>query len=163
MALTPAQKLTLKADILATPEALAIYTDGNLVALADFYNALANPAYWVWRTNVTRADLYHSTSVDGTTWNWTTYKNQAVAEQNAWVQMFMGDEADFSRPNLRAGVAAIFSGSTQANAQRDHCLTIGRRTANRIEKLFATGLGTSVSPSVMDFQGDLSPSDVIGL
>lgn len=163
MALTPEQRTALKNDILANPDALAIYTDGNLTALADLYNAPASPSYWVWRTNVTRADLYHSTSVDGTTWNWTTYKGQNVSEQNAWVQMFMGDEADFSRANLRAGVAAIFSGSAQANAQRDHCLAIGRRIASRLEKVCAAGAGTSVSPSMMTFEGALSFTDLIGI
>lgn len=163
MALTAAQKLTLKADILANPDALAIYDIGDLSALADLYNQPASPAFWVWRTNVSRADLYHSTSPDGTTWNWTTYKNQGVAEQNAWVQMFMGDLADFSKPNLRAGIGSIFTGSAQANAQRDHCLSVGRRLARRVEKLYALGTGSSVSPATMVVEGALSFSDLIGL
>lgn len=161
--LTPAQKVTLKAHILANQDIAPLYNDGNLSGLADALNAKAAPDFWVWRTNVTRAELYHGTSPDGSTWNWNTYKAQSVTEQGAWVQMFMGDQANFALPNLRAGVAAIFTGSAQQNAQRDHCLSMGRRLASRIEKLLATGTGSAVSPATMTFEGVLFYTELIGL
>lgn len=166
-ALTPAQLQTLKTDIAANTATvqfggeavqirnLPLNDDANF-AIAAWYNGVAAPDFWVWRTNVSREEIYNSTSPDATTWNWTTYKNQAVAEQNAWVQMFMGDRANFSQPNLRAGIAAIFTGSAQANAQRDHCLAMGRRKATRAEKLLATGTGSSGTPATMGFEGNLS-------
>jgi hypothetical protein len=159
--LTAQQLQTLEADILADPAFAAIphNTDGAF-AIAAAYSLPASPDFWVWRTNVTRADIYHSTSPDGTTWNWTTYKNQSVTEQNAWVQMFMGDIANFSLVNLRAGVAAIFTGTAPQTAQRDHCLSVGRRKASRIEKLLSSGTGSAVSPATMGFEGALSYPDV---
>jgi len=163
MALTPAQKQTLKTNIQATPEANALYVDGNLDGLAAYYNVVASPDFWVWRTNVSRADIYNLTSPAASTWNWTTYKNQGVAEQNAWVQMFMGDLADFSKTNLRDGVAAIFTGSAQANAQRDHVLATGRRLSNRLEQVFANGTGSSASPGTMVVEGALHYTELIGL
>lgn len=159
--LTPAQLQTLKAAILAD-NALNSQPntgDGNS-AIAAALNLTASPSYWVWRTNVTRADLYHGTSPDGTTWNWTTYKGQSVTEQNAWTQMFMGDTANFALANLRAGVAAIFTGSAPQNAQRDHCLSVGRRLATRGEQVLATGTGSPASPAVMGFEGSLTYQDV---
>lgn len=148
MALSPAQLATLKAAILADATLNAFpNTQDGAFSIAELMNT-TNPAvdFWVWRTSVSRAQIYKETSPDATTWNWTTYKNQAATEQNAWVQMFMGDAADFSQDNLRAGIAAIFTGSAQANAQRDHCLSVGRKKATKTEKTFATGTGSTVSP-----------------
>lgn len=161
MGLTNAQKALIKADIIANPDLNAFPNnlDGNY-EIARLYGLTATPDFYVWRTEVTRAEVYHETSSDGTTWSWTTYKNQGATEQNAWVQMFMGDRANFAKPNLRAGIAAIFTGSAQANAQRGHCLAMGRRLAKRGEKVLASGTGSTASPATMGFEGNLSVDDV---
>lgn len=163
MTLTVEQKATLKTHILANQDTATLYTDGNLDGLAGLLNAQASPAFWVWRTNVQRREIYHSTGPEGTTFNWTIFKAQSVTEQGAWREMFMGDEADFSLQNLRAGIANIFSGSAQQNAQRDHCLAVGRRLASRIERLLATGTGSTASPGTMTFEGVLPYTELIGL
>lgn len=167
--MTPAQKATLKTAIQATPAANAFYVNGDLTGLADFLNTNVAPAFWVWRPDVSRADIYalpNDLPVSGAQtgfWNWTTYKNQAATEQNAWVQMFMGDQTNFAFDNVRAGVSAIFTGSAQATAQRDHVLAIGRRAASFAEKVLATGAGTTASPAVMSHTGPISSSELIGL
>ena len=169
MLLTAQQKATVKAAILADVGVSQTFIDGNTPGVADYMNANASPAFWVWRTNVTREEVYtlqNDLPVSGAQtgfWEWTTYKNQAVAEQNAWVQMFMGDTANFSRLNLRDGVGKIFTGSAAANAQRDHCLAIGRRLASRVEKILATGTGSTASPGTMVVEGPLTATDVQGL
>ena len=167
MPLNLTQLAALKAAIAANTatingvpiNALPLDDDASF-AIAAWYNDIASPDFWVWKTAVARQEIYDQVSPDGTSWNWTTYKNQSATEQNAWVQMFMGDRANFSQDNLRAGVAAIFSGSAQANAQRDHCLAMGRRKATRAEKLFATGTGSGGSPAKMVIEGNLSLGDV---
>lgn len=161
MALTPQQLAALKADVLANADTLEAYNNGNLQLLADLYSAPATPAFKVWRTSVSRAEIYNKTSDESTNWNWTFYKNQNATEQNAWVQMFMGDQADFSRANLRAGIAVIFTSASVANAT--HALAIGKRSANRVEKLFATGAGSTASPATMVIQGSLSYTVFINL
>lgn len=169
VALSPAQRTALKADILANTDTLQAYTDGNLEQLAALYNAPASPSFWVWRTSVSRADIYtrqNDLPVAGAQtgfWDWTTYKNQGVAEQNAWTQMFMDDVANFSLVNVRDGIAKIFTGSAAANAQRDHCLAIGRRLSSRLEKLFAVGTGSTVSPATMTVEGAAPYTLFIGL
>jgi hypothetical protein len=161
--LSSAQLTTLRSTIEGDPTALAIAQNGNTIELAGYYNTLASPDFWTWRTNVSRADVYHATSPDATTWNWTTFKNQSVTEQNAWIQMFMGDLANFALANLRAGVAAIFTGSQAQTDQRNHCLAVGRRKATRLEKLFATGTGSSGDPAVMAVEGSLTTANVVAL
>lgn len=161
--LTSQQLATVKADIAANQD-LASAQGSD--AVAELYNAEASPPYWVWRTDVSRADIYTSQNdlaVSGAQtgfWSWTTYKGQSVTEQNAWVQMFMGDRADFSKANLRAGVAAIFTGTAAATAQANHCLAIGRRKATRLEKLLATGTGSTASPAVMSFEGSVTGQEI---
>lgn len=169
MILTPAQKTTLKAAILADAGVSQMFIDGNTPGVADYLNVNASPSFWVWRTDVSRADIYNKQNdltVSGAQtgfWEWNTYKTQNVSEQNAWVQMFMGDIANFSQQNLRDGIGKIFTGSAAANAQRDHCLAIGRRPASRVEKILAIGTGTAASPATMPTEGPITATDVQGL
>ena len=156
--LTPQQYATLKAAILADPTLAAQpMTSAGASTIKDALNLAAVPAYFVWRSAVSRAEIYNATSAEATTWNWTTYKVQAVPEQNAWTQMFMGDQANFAQANLRTGVAAIFGAG---NAQTAHILAAAKRQATRAEKLFAVGLGTLISPSTMAFEGAVSSDEV---
>lgn len=160
MALTTPQLQALKAAIAAqTDPAFVEYrTNGQTNQMAAFFNEAASPAFKVWRTNVSRADIYNRTSAEGTNWNWTFYKNQNVTEQNAWVQMFMGDEADFSQANLRAGIGVIFTAGSSANGT--HALAIGKRSATRAEKLYATGTGSTAVPGTLVFEGAITSTDI---
>lgn len=158
MALTPQQLPALKAAIAAEtdPAFVALRQANNEQGMADWYNA-ASAAY-CWRTNVSRVEIYNKTSDAATTWSWTFYKNQSVAEQNAWVQMFMGDQADFSQDNLRAGIAVIFTSASAANAT--HALAVGKRLATRAENLFKTGTGTAQTPGKFGWQGFITAQDI---
>ncbi len=153
--------------------------DGN-AAVAGWYNLAASPNFFVWKSAVSRADVYHTLSPDATVWDWNAYKAQSNGEQGAWTQMFMGDTAPISNLNFRNGVFNIFSGSAPQNAQRAHIFAVGRRLAKRIEKLFAGApitaggitvganngntpgdtLGGTTNPAVMGFDGSVTASDV---
>lgn len=164
MNLTPAQQATLKAYILSQPDLVAII--GSIDLLRDALNTDASPAFWVWRKSVSRNNIYTeqndlSVPIDDKFWNWTTYKNQGVSEQNAWVQMFMQDVTDFSAQNVRDGIAKIFTGSAAANAQRNHVLAIGRRLATRAERVFQTGAGTTATPDILVTEGPITQTEVI--
>ena len=168
MNLTSTQKATLKSDILADGSLSSLpNNDAGNALIAAAYNAVASPNYWAFRTDLTRAVIYHEIGPEGTTWSWTTYKNQQVAEQNAWVQMFMGDLVNFSKPNLRAGVDAIFSGSGAPASQRAHVAAMGRRQATRVEKLFAAATaggagqrGSTGNPDTLTLEGAITATDV---
>lgn len=154
--LTSAQLTTLKAEILADPALQAYFPESRYDLIAEYYKEPTTT--YCWRTSVSRAEIYNLTSREGTNWSWTFYKNQNAVEQNAWVQMFMGDQADFSQANLRAGIAQIFTAASSANAT--HALAIGKRLANRGEKLFAVGVGTLQSPAVFKYEGEISVNDI---
>lgn len=156
--LSNVQLLTLRAAIEAEldPEFVGYRNANDKFSMAAWFNRASTTV--VWRSAVSRAEIYNNVSGEATTWSWTFYKNQSVAEQNAWTQMFMGDQADFSKANLRAGVTVIFTSASAANAT--HALAIGKRNASRFEKLYAVGTGTLISPSVMGVEGLLDASHV---
>ena len=160
--MTPTQLTTLRAAIFASvnPAVIAARQSLDDTALAALYNLPST--YVAWRTDVTRAQIYHGTSDDGTTWDWTKYVSQSLSEQNAWVQIFMGDQANFSLDNLRAGVDKIFSGAGSA-AQRTHIAAIAKRKATEAEKVFASsggGVGAAALPGKMSWQGTVTAQDM---
>lgn len=145
MAFSDAELLMLKNDMAANTATVDIggvmtpinevpQTPDNAFVIAAWYNLPAN--YWVWRESVSRSQVYNTTSDLPSSWDWTFYKNQSVTEQNAWTQMFMGDQADFSKLNLRVGISKIFTAGSSVN--RDHAFAVGRKKCNSVEKLLFT-------------------------
>lgn len=143
--------------------------------IANFYNALNSPDYWVWKPTISRADVYHKLGPDATFWDWGTFKTQSAGEQGAWAQMFMGDVGPIGLTNFRSGVLAIFSGSGAQATQRTHVFAAGRRKATVAEKLFAVAVsnppantgnasgdarGATTNPDNLVVDGLLSGPDV---
>lgn len=159
--LTNAQLLTLKNDILADPvlSTFPPHEDGAFAILA-LYNVTATPDFWVWRTQVPKDEIVGVTTAEGTVWSWTIFINRSQGERDGWRAMINGAESlNFSLANVRQGLQDIFSGAGGA-AQRTHLFTIGRRKATRIEKLFATGTGSTASPALMQFEGSLTVQEI---
>jgi hypothetical protein len=188
MPLTGTQLTQLKAAVVADAvlNALPQTADSNLFIAAAF-NLTAVPDYWVWRSSVTRSEVYHQTGLgtDGVTqsvWDWATFKAQTVPEQNSWTQMFMGDTAPVGKLNLRDGIFNIFNGGvgTASGKQRVHILNVSRRKATRAEKLFAVVVvatggilptvdtgntiaqarGSALNPDNLGFEGAVTAADV---
>jgi len=153
----------LRTKLLAetNPAIVAARDARNDTECANLLNAVT--ASVIWRNNVTRAEIYHGTSDpllaggSATTWSWTIYKGQSVPEQNAWVQMFMGDSADFTLTNLRAAVSAIFGA---ANAQTAHVAAIAKRFATKAETYFFSGAATVGSPATATWVGKVTIDDI---
>jgi len=164
MALTPEQWSALKADMAKNPVMNALeHTTENAAMIAAMYALPAQPDFWVWRTSLTKAEIVSSTSVDGTTWNYTIYIARSQGERDCWGDMF-SDRAGVnpSLPNVRQGWADIFSGGP-GTAQRTHLLAMARRLANRGEKIYATpqSPASTSSPSTLTFEGTFSYDDVL--
>jgi hypothetical protein len=162
VALTPAQSQTLQANIEADPvlNAIANTPDGNF-EIAALYNLLASPDFWVWRTSVTEAEYVSQSGPDGTNWSWTQYIARTEPERDGWKRLMGPGFANPSLPNVRQGLADIFSGAQAAPiAQRAHLTAMSRRKATRAEKLFATGTGSTASPATMVVEGTLDYHDV---
>lgn len=163
MALTPEQQTVFRNDVLAdaTLNTLPPGSD-SAFEIARVYNLPATPDFWVWKTALHEHEITGQTSPDGTVWSWVSYIARSPNEQNGWARMFNSSlTINPSLPNVRQGVADIFSGNqNNAPAQRAHLLAISRRKASRVEKLLASGTGSTASPATMTHEGALGWSEV---
>lgn len=163
MPLTEAQRQTLKTDILAHPDSQALYDAGDLSGLAALYNALSAPAFIAWKTLVTITEIGRSfvgTELAGLT-----------TADNARLQTIALYSAGGVNPTLadqRAFFDDVFSGAGGTQT-RTKLAVLWRRTATRLEQLYATGTGTDLSPATLVIFGPngqpypLTPQELIGL
>jgi hypothetical protein len=161
--MTPAQLSTLATDIAANTATAPgtqgqikdlAHTADNADAIANWYTATAVPDFWVWRTSVNARQLMSDSAFD-----WTRVDNLSVGKARIWEFMMMAGTVDPSQPNIRAGFAACFAAVGDAAtlaAITSQC----RRIALRVEKLLATGTGSTGSPAVMSFEGAISANDI---
>lgn len=157
--LTPAQKDTLKANIQATPTANQLYVDGNLTGLADYYNALDGGPFIVWKSFVSRDEVM----LNG--FDWARVDNLSIGKARIWEWLVMGPTGGFnaSKVNVRAGIDAVWVGSAPDLAVRTAVYVHCKRSASRLEKLFAAGTGSDAVPATMAVEGVLDYTELIGL
>jgi hypothetical protein len=151
--LTPSQLTTLKADILSIPELAAqpLNDDGHFY-IAAYYNVIASPAWRVWKTSVSTAEIKDAI-------NWTEYIGRSVGERSAFELLVSNHVINPAKANVRQGISDMFSG-VQGQVTRNALLALGKRDATRAEKLFSIGTGSDAVPATMTFEGNLSYSDV---
>lgn len=158
--LTTAQLLVLKTDIMADGALSGLaHTPDNADLIAQLYNQVASPAFWVWRTSVPVQEILETTTGDGTSWSWVIYIGRSQAERDGWRDMTRAGSLNVALLSTRQGLADIFSGAGGL-AQRTHLLTVGRRQATRAEKLLAIGAGLPATPATMGFEGALRYTDI---
>ena len=158
--MTPEQLDKLRTDVLGNPDTLALYNAGDRAGLANAYNAPASPDYWVWRKQVSREEFE-----EGDAFNWTVVDNlSAGSKYRIWEWMF-GSKGYInpSKANIRAGIAATWVGNAQLLAVQAAVLAKCKRQALRVEKVFSTGLGTSANPSVLGYEGAVTPETFIDI
>ena len=160
--LTNAQLVALKAHINADNALKAILqahtppTPDDYQSVSNAMNLTASPDWWVWRTSVSKEEFTNTTSVDNTTFSWSTYISRSQGERDGWRELFsISGAVNPALTNVRQAIADIFSGAGGA-ANRTHLLTIARRLATRAEKLFCVtqvSVGTTAAPATMTHEG----------
>lgn len=156
MALTPAQKTTLKSAILAdgTLNAFPNTGDGNFDLAAKLSTELASPNFTVWRTTVPIAevgDAIVATEIAGLT----AIRLQRLSALSALAP----NGVNASLQDRRDGYGEVFAGAG-GTATTTRLNALWRRLAKRIEKILATGTGSDPSPATMGYEGVLSGDDV---
>lgn len=174
--MTPAQNAAIKADIQANSDLNAFpnTSDGNS-AIAVLYNAPAAPDFYVWRTDVSTAEVFDQIiwanltpqDVPDTTQAWMNRSLACQGKQFNLQTILTGrDKIDASKSNIRAGLqdalTGVPSGAGGANKQAGWTALQKNlsRKATRLEKLLATGTGTQASPAVMAFEGSVTYPDI---
>lgn len=133
MALTTAQRTTLKADVLARLSLAGAVALADWPAVANFYNTTAVPAVSLWMPNVGVAFLNSAIA-------WATYKTLTLQEQGAYRAMTQIGSVDMTDNQVRQGFSSIF-GSASASwiAIRDGA----QRPATYFEALFSVASGSA--------------------
>lgn len=150
MILTLAQKQTLKADIAASGLDSNPNTDAGNAVIVAAYNALASPAFVVWKTSVdlgTVGRTFNATELAGLT----SLNTQRLQNLAAWLAQGINP----SLATIRQFFDDIFSGAGGA-LTRAALLALWKRNATRAEKLFATGTGSDASPALLVVEGSLT-------
>lgn len=160
--MTPEQTATVKAAILADP-VLAPLTLAPVWDYQEISNVMSavDPAFYVWRKSVSRAELQ-----DLDDFNWTQVDNLTTGgKYRIWEWMFgTTGSIDASKPNIRAGIAATWVGNAQLVAVQAAVLLACKRTATRVEKLLATGgNGALATPATPTHEGGLTVQEVAGM
>lgn len=142
MSLTPAQLTALKSLVEGDP-ALAAFpnnSDGNY-KIARLLNLEADPAWVIWRTNVTRREILQNG------FDWTRLDNLSVGKARIWADIFVDGYINPSKANVRTGIEAVWVGTAADLAVRAAVFVHCKANASRVQKLFSTGTGTTNSPA----------------
>ena len=151
MALTTEQLATLKAAILADPvlAAFPAGSDGSYAIAAEL-NKPAAPEFVVWKTSV-QVDEIMRNGMD-----WTRVDNLTVGKSRIWDWMSRLGSFNPSKTNIRAGIDAAWVGTAADLAVRATIYTHCKRAATVVEKLFASGTGTTADPATLTFEGAIT-------
>lgn len=164
MPLSAAQLTLIKNDIAASGDLNAHpnTSDGN-DAIARAYNQTAAPDFWVWRTGVSKDELTNATGPEGTTFTWAGngFITRSAGEQAAWRELFsINGMVNPALPQVRQAFQDIFNGTGNAASNRAHMNAVARRKATRLEKVLATGTGSTASPATMGYEGPVNYDQV---
>lgn len=153
--MTPQQLVTLRDAILADA-ALAAQpnTPAGHAIIAATLNAAATPEFIVWKTSVV-ADGIMRNGMD-----WARVDNLTPGKARIWEWMTRLGTFDASKANVRAGIDATWVGTAADLAVRAQVYTHCKRPALRIEKVYATGTGSTADPATMTREGTVSMDEV---
>jgi hypothetical protein len=154
--MTPQQQATLKAALLADTALAQYIIDYRDDLIRDYYNAPSSPAFIVWRTSVTQDEIMQNG------FDWVQVDNLTVGKARIWEWLFDNGSTSInpSKANVRAGIDEAWKGTAAMLAVRAAVYVHCKRTASRVERIFATGTGSDAVPGLLTFEGEISTGDV---
>ena len=155
--LTPAQQVTLKAFVEADPVLNLIpQTQDGAYEIGQRLSDAADPEYVIWRSDVGADEI-------GNAWIGTDIDGMSGLNMQR-LQLLLASSSvgvfDMRRIDRRAGFENPFGASVN-NGSRVAMRAVWKRSANVLEKLFATGVGTTESPSTTVVEGSLGYQEVV--
>jgi hypothetical protein len=158
MALIPEQLPALKTSILADPALAALpLSTANAIFIANEYNKAASPVWIVWKSKVTQDEIMQNG------FDWTRVDNLSIGPARVWEWMFdnVTKSINPAKLNVRAGIDAVWKGTASDLAVRAAVYVHCKRSATRAEKLYTSGTGSDASPATLEFEGAVTPQNVI--
>lgn len=155
--LTQEQGAALKTYIQTTPALNALYVDSVFTAIADYMNTLADPAFTVWRSEVSEEEIFKNGMA------WTEVDNLTAGKARIWEWMMKFGSFNPSKPNIRAGIVEVWSGTAGKLAVQASVLGHCKRSATQLEKMFSTGTGSVADPATTAISSPTNWSEIQGL
>jgi hypothetical protein len=148
----PRLKTAIEAE--TDPQFVAWRDAGSTGLMAEWLNGPSNVI--VWRTSVTQDEIM----TNG--FDWTRVDNLSVGAARVWEWMFNNQNKSFnpSNANIRAGIEAVWKGTSADLAVRAAVYVHCKRPATRAEAVYATGTGTAQAPATLGWEGQVSDYDV---
>jgi len=152
--MTPAQLQALKTWIQTSVDPTIIAAGSDDVELARLLNQPSQTI--IWRSRVGQDEIMQNG------FDWVRVDNLSVGKARIWDWLFANPSRSINptKPNVRAGIAECWKGTAADLAVQAAVFVHCKRTATRVESVFATGLGTEVSPSVTSFEGVIIAQDI---
>jgi hypothetical protein len=153
MSMTPTQLATLKAAILAdgTLNAYPMGEDGCYDMAAQKLNVVASPAFVVWEDQMT-PEKYEDALIEGAT------QIDALTQGKRDELFLIGKSTrDCNSIKVRA---AIDDATGSQNTLKAALVAATKRNALLIEKILATGTGTTGAPATLGWAGPVNYQDV---
>ena len=155
MALTPEQQLIVKNYIANDSFLNGQPSDGDgLGIIRDHLNAIASPAFVVWKTAATTEE----------------YRQSILETAGAATQLdaLTGSKRDSllwvvsasTRPSIPATRSAIDDFCGSQNTLKGALASVHKRAARVIEKILSTGTGSDAAPATMGYEGTVDNNDV---
>ena len=155
MALTSAQKQTLATFIASNQTWTAMPKNSDTAYfIAQELNKPEISTYIVWKTSVPVEEIMRNGM------DWTRVDNLSVGKARIWDWMTRLGDLNPSKANIRAGIDAVWVGTSADLAVRATVYSHCKRQATVVEKLFASGSGTDSSPSTITLESPISYQDV---
>jgi hypothetical protein len=156
--LTTAQKATVKAYILATPD-LANKTSGtgtDYGYIAAALSSAAAPTFYVWRTSYSPEQIRAAMTVN----LGTAQLDALTAGKRDALLWFIGATINPSDP---AVVSTLDDFCGSQNTLKASLLNGAKRAATLVEKLLATGTGSLASAATMTYEGGVGIEEVAAI
>lgn len=136
------------------PAVVAALAAQNDTQVANLYNSAS--ATVVWRTSVPLDEIMQNG------FGWTRADNLSIGAARVWEWLFNNESRSFNptKPNVRAGIDAVWKGTAADLAVRASVYTHCKRFASKVEAIFVSGLGTDENPAVLVYEGTISAVDV---
>lgn len=153
---TPAQYLAIKNYVQADPVMnVQLQTGDGASVIAALFGQPATPAFIVWRPDVPVSEIETGTGFD-----WTQVDNLTVGKDRIWQRMTARGVIDVSKTNVQLGISEAWKGTAPMIAVQSYILATSKRQASVLEKLFAVGTGTTLSPAVMTHVGSVYYTEI---
>ena len=150
--MTPTQLSTLKAAALTDAMAMAFITSGNDTGLAEWFNAPTN--HIVWRSVLT-PDQARAAIIQGA-----AQLDALTASKRDSLLWWVNRSHDARLATTQAAMADLCGSQ---NTLKNALLDGAKRNASVLEKIFATGTGTTAAPGTSPVMGAISWSELLGL